>query len=61
MYNSAIGYWNGKKEKIKQKFPVIIDEDLNFHEGKELEMIEMLGYKLSKTIDEMRRIIDAID
>lgn len=60
MYNSAIGYWNGKKEKIKKEFPVITDEDLNFHEGKEVEMIEMLGYKLGKTIDEMRRIINAL-
>lgn len=60
MYNNAIGYWNGKKEKIKKEFPVITDEDLNFHEGKEVEMIEMLGYKLGKTIDEMRRIINAL-
>lgn len=57
MYNNSKGYWNGKKEKIKQKFPIITDDDLNFHEGKEVEMIEMLGYKLGKTIDEMRRII----
>lgn len=54
------GYWNGKKEKIKQKYPFITDEDLNFHEGKELEMMEMLGYKLGKTTDEMRRIINAL-
>jgi uncharacterized protein YjbJ (UPF0337 family) len=57
MDNNVIGYWNGKKEKIKQKYPVITDEDLDFHEGKELEMIEMLGYKLGKTKDEMRKII----
>lgn len=60
MYNNAIGYWNGKKVKIIQKYPVITDEDLNFHEGKETEMIEMLGYKLGRTKDEMRRIINAL-
>ncbi len=60
MYNNVIGYWNGKKEKIKQKYPFITDEDLNFHEGKEVEMIEMLGYKLGKTIDEMRGIINIL-
>lgn len=59
MYDNNMGYWNGKKEKIKQKYPIITDEDLDFHNGKELEMIEMLGYKLGKTIDEMRRIIIA--
>lgn len=57
MYDNSIGYWNGKKEKIKQKYPIITDEDLNFYEGKEVEMVEMLGYKLGKTIDEMRQII----
>jgi len=60
MYNNAIGYWNTKKEKIKQNYPLITDEDLNFHEGKEAEMIEMLGYKLGKTIEEMRQIITAL-
>jgi len=60
MYDNNIGYWNSKKEKIKQKYPFITDEDLNFNEGKEAEMIEMLGYKLGKTIEEMRRIITAL-
>ena len=60
MYNNAIGYWNGKKAKIKQKYPIITDEDLNFREGKEVEMVEMLGFKLGKTIDEMRQIIAAL-
>ena len=60
MYNNYIGYWNCKKEKIKQKYPIITDEDLNFHEGKEVEMVEMLGYKLGKTIVEIRQIIAAL-
>ena len=60
MYNNNVGYWNGKKEKIKQNYPIITDEDLNFHEGKEIEMVEMLGYKLGKTINEMRQIIAAL-
>ncbi len=57
---NKLGFWNGKKEKIKQKYPIITDEDLNFRDGKEAEMIEMLGYKLGKTIDEMRRIINEL-
>ena len=60
MYDNTKGYWNSKKEKIKQKYPLLKDEDLYFHEGKELEMIEMLGYKLGKTKDEMRWIVDEI-
>ncbi len=60
MYDNSKGYWNGKKEKIKQKYPILTDEDLNFHEGKEAEMIEMLGYKLGMTREEMRQTIAAL-
>lgn len=60
MNDNSIGYWNGKKEKIKQKYPNLTDEDLNFHTGKEVEMVELLGYKLGKTKDEMRWIITSL-
>lgn len=60
MNDDSIGYWNGKKEKIKQQYPDITDDDLNFIMGKEAEMVELLGYKLGKTKDEMRWIISAI-
>ncbi|MFO7829069.1 MAG: hypothetical protein R6V23_10635 [Bacteroidales bacterium] len=60
MYDNNKGYWNRKREKIKQKYPNITDEDLDFPEGKETEMMEILGYKLGKTIDELRWIIVAL-
>lgn len=60
MNTNRIGYWDKKKEKLKQKFPVINDEDLRYYEGKEKEMIEMLGYKLGKSKEELLSIIVAI-
>jgi hypothetical protein len=57
MNEKIIGYWNEKKEKLKQKYENINEEDLGFCEGKEKEMMEMLGYKLVKSIDEMRNIL----
>jgi hypothetical protein len=54
------GYWENKKEKLKQKFPIITDEDLCYNEGKEKEMIEMLGYKLGKSKQELLYIIVGI-
>jgi hypothetical protein len=51
------GYWNGKKEKLKRKFQILSDKDLHFSEGKENEMIEMLGFKLGKTKKELLDII----
>jgi hypothetical protein len=60
MNTNVIGYWDKKKEKLKQRFPVITDEDLRYREGKEKEMIEMLGYKLGKSKQELLNIIVAI-
>ena len=57
MDKNIIGFWDGKKEKLKQKYPIITDEDLKFNEGKEKEMIEILGYKLGKTKEELVHII----
>ena len=57
MNNTLIGYWNTKKEKLKQKFPIITDEDLFFYDGKEQIMLEILGYKLGKTKEELIKII----
>jgi hypothetical protein len=57
MDTNEIGYWNERKEKLKQKYPDITDEDLCYQDGKEKEMIEMLGYKLGKTNEELVTII----
>ena len=60
MNTNVSGYWDKKKEKLKQKFPLITDEDLSYGEGKEKEMIELLGYKLGKSKQELLYIIVAI-
>jgi hypothetical protein len=54
------GYWNGKKEKLRQIYPTLTNEDVCFGNGKEKEMIEMLGYKLGKTKEELRNIITSL-
>lgn len=57
MENNVVGFWNEKKEILKQRFPIITDKDLSYNEGKEKEMIEMLGNKLGKTKEELVHII----
>lgn len=57
---NVIGYWAEKKEKLKVKFPDITESDLIYNEGKEKEMIEMLGYKLGKSQQELLTIIVAL-
>jgi len=57
MNANVIGYWNKRKEKLKVLFPTIEDEDLCFQLGKEKEMLEILGYKLGKSKQELLYII----
>lgn len=56
-YNNTMGYWEEKKEKIKQKYPFLTDDDLLFNYGKEKEMVDRLGFRLGLSIEEMRDII----
>jgi hypothetical protein len=60
MNTNDIGYWNKKKVKIRQKYPNITDKDLQYSEGKEREMMEILGSKLGKTKLELLSIIVAL-
>ncbi len=60
MEPKVLGYWDSKKEKIKQRFPTLTDQDLIFQEGKEREMIEMLEYKLGMPKLELAKIIEAL-
>jgi hypothetical protein len=54
------GFWNEKKDKLKKDYPMLTEKDLSFREGKEKEMIELLGYKLGKSQQELIRIIVTI-
>ena len=60
METKQFGYWNGKKEKLKQKYPFLTEDDLAFHLGKEREMIEMLGYKMGLSKQALLAIIVSI-
>jgi 5'(3')-deoxyribonucleotidase len=60
MNTNVTGYWEQKKEKIKQRYPFITDKDLVYNEGKEDVMIEMLGNKLGKSKQELLTIIVAL-
>jgi hypothetical protein len=57
MEPNVIGYWDIKKEKLKLMYPGITDEDVTYPEGKEKEMMEMLGNKLGKSKQELLSII----
>ena len=51
------GNWNETKGKLRQKYGELTDDDLQFSEGKEEELVGRLQKKLGKDKDEVRRII----
>lgn len=54
------GNWNEMKGKLKQEYGRLTDDDLQYTEGKEDELVGRLQQKLGKTKDEVRDMIDKI-
>ena len=54
------GNWNEQKGKLKQKFAILVDNDLLFAAGKKDEMLGKLQVKLGKTKEELYKIIGAL-
>lgn len=52
--------WSERKEKLRQKFAFLTDNDLILEDGKTEEMIRQLQIKLGKTKEELRRIISTL-
>lgn len=51
------GNWNEIKGKLKQKYALLTDNDLLLVEGKSDELIGRLQTKLSKSKEEIQKII----
>lgn len=54
------GKWNEIKGKLKQTFPDLTDDDLEYEEGKEEEMLGKIQQRTGKTKDEVRAEIQRI-
>lgn len=50
-------YWKKKKEKLKLKYKIIKNKDLNYTQGNEIKMLENLGEKLGKSEEEVLKMI----
>ncbi|MFA5973396.1 MAG: general stress protein CsbD [Lentimicrobiaceae bacterium] len=48
---------NELQSKLKQKFPELSEDDLHANQISKKDLLQMVGYKLRKTKDEMMRII----
>jgi CsbD-like. len=54
------GNWNEIKGKLKQKFSVLMDDDLLLVDGKKDELLGRLQIRLGKTKEEIRKLISAL-
>ena len=54
------GNWNQIKGKLKQKYAELTDDDLQYTEGKEDELVGRLQERTGKSKDEVRRMINEI-
>lgn len=54
------GNWEERKGKLKQKFAVLLNDDLLFTEGKKEELLGKLQIKLGKTKEELFKIIESL-
>ncbi len=52
------GNWNILKGKMKQKFAQLTDDDLQYVEGKEEELIGRIQKRTGKTRDEVEDTLD---
>jgi len=52
------GNWNIIKGKLKQKFANLTDDDLQYVEGKEDELIGRIQKRTGKTKEEVERALD---
>jgi uncharacterized protein YjbJ (UPF0337 family) len=54
------GNWDEQKDKLKQKFAALTDNDMLFKEGTKDELIKKLQQKLGKTREELLKIIEGL-
>lgn len=54
------GNWTEEKGNLKKKFATLTDNDLMFEDGKEDEIIGKLQIKLSKSKEELHKIISSL-
>jgi hypothetical protein len=52
------GSWEQLISKLRKEYPQLTEKDLIYKENEEEEMLRMIEYKLGKTKEEMRELIN---
>jgi hypothetical protein len=51
-------YWNDLRSKLKQKYPLLTNADLQWRHSSQEDLIEMIAVKLGKTTRELQEEIE---
>ncbi|WP_299580109.1 CsbD family protein [uncultured Sunxiuqinia sp.] len=54
------GNWNTIKGKLKQKYAVLTEDDLNYQEGLEDELLGRIQQKTGETKQQIKNFIDQL-
>ena len=54
------GYWDELKIKLKKKYPQLQPSDFQHKNGEEEGMLRIIEYKLRRSKEEMRKIIEGL-
>jgi hypothetical protein len=52
--------WQEVKEQVKEVYPELTDEDLNYEPGREKELLERLAKKMNKNIPAVKAWIESV-
>lgn len=55
------GNWNIIKGKLKQKFSALTDDDLQYIEGREDELLGRIQRRTGKTLEEVKQVLNEYD
>jgi uncharacterized protein YjbJ (UPF0337 family) len=55
---TARGNWNIARGKLKQKFAQLTDDELQFVEGREDELIGRIQKRTGQTLADIKRVVD---
>lgn len=52
----TMDHWTELSVMLKRKFPELTDDDLQYHESMEQDLMSMVGFQLHRNKEEMRGI-----
>ena len=53
-------HWNDLRSKLKQRFPLLTNADLQWRHSNQEDLLDMIAFKLGKSYKELQEIISTL-